>query len=216
MILWIHWSFFGCLYICICAYASATFCDKNWIATFDASKVKLLDDGNITLNNNAYEYYKPEDYLKVGVKYLLCICKYEHCMHRCTSKLEICLIPKYNNRLESKISVTATDYDSDNGASLKAVKEAVFSYHHYSPCTDANCIRVNKDGYKTIHENTSKSFFDFIYPLDEPSKFDIKHELVYTVKADENFPMEYAESNHHCFSVENEVRDTFLHYFKYN
>lgn len=103
MFLWIHWSFFGFLYVYICADASTTFnCDKNWVATFDASRVKLLHGGYIAINNNAYEHYKPEDYLKAGVKYLLCICKSEHCMHRCTSKLEICLIPKYNNMLEKK------------------------------------------------------------------------------------------------------------------
>lgn len=113
------------------------------------------------------------------------------------------------------MSVTATDSDSDNGASLKAVKEAVFPYHHYSPCTDENCIRVNKDGYKTMYKNTSINFFDFIYPIDKPKKFDIKHELVDTVKAGENLPLKYVDSNVHCFSVENEVWDTFLHYFKY-
>jgi len=95
--------------------------------------------------------------------------------------------------------------ESENRASLDAIKEAVLPTHHYvHPCVDKNC-NVTKEGYMTLHDNKLKNFFELIYTIDEPYKFDVERVHEYTVKANESLPEQYDTNAHYCFTVENEV-----------
>jgi hypothetical protein len=98
-----------------------------------------------------------------------------------------------------------SDNGSDNGTSLKAIKQAVDKNHHNNPCIDENCREVKK-GYMTLQNNMPIYFFDLIYTIDEPFKFDHSQRHEYTVKANENLPDKYIDNNRYCYTIENEVR----------
>jgi hypothetical protein len=100
-----------------------------------------------------------------------------------------------------------TDLDGENGASLEAIKKAVLPTHHYAqPCMEKNCLNKSNADYMTLHENSSKNFFEFIYTIDEPYKFDVERVHEYTVEANESILLEKYDTNpQFCFKVENEV-----------
>jgi len=98
------------------------------------------------------------------------------------------------------------DYGSDNGTSLKAIKQAVHSTHHYGPCIHENCDEI-KEGYMTLYNNDTINFFDFIYTVDEPNKFDHSQKHEYTVNENENFPDKYIQDIQYCYAVENGVKE---------
>lgn len=51
----------------------------------------------------------------------------------------------------------------------------------------------------------NKSFFELVYTIDEPYKFDVERVHEYTVKANESLPEHFDTNAHYCFTVENEV-----------
>jgi hypothetical protein len=98
------------------------------------------------------------------------------------------------------------DLDHENRDSLDAIKQAVLPTHHYvHPCVEKNCRNIKKEGYMTLHGNKSKNFFELIYTIDEPYKFDVERVHEYTVKANERLPEQYDTNDYYCFTVENEV-----------
>lgn len=194
----------GCIYLCILC-VSADFCEEQWQVKIDDDPSKVRYDEYNGLLDAINMHFENSSYKKIGKKYILCPCHYVSCMHRCSSKFSLwsvlLSIKKWN------IFLIAIDLDVENGASFEAIKQAVHPKHHYTKsCIEENCPNKIKEGFKTVHDNSSKNFFDLIYTIDEPFKFYVKRLHDYTVKANEPLPIEkYDTKSHYCFTVENEV-----------
>jgi hypothetical protein len=88
--------------------------------------------------------------------------------------------------------------------------QAVQDTHHFvHPCNQENCREFKE--YMTMYKNKSINFFDLIYTIDEPYKFDHSQKHEYTVKEGENVPNEYIDDNRYCYTVENGVRNTIFY-----
>jgi hypothetical protein len=99
-----------------------------------------------------------------------------------------------------------SDYGSDDGTSLEAIMQAVHDTHHFvHPCNQENCREFKE--YMTMFDNESINFFDLIYTIDEPYKFDHSQKHEYTVNENETFPDTYINDIQYCYAVENGVKE---------